>query len=98
MDDFENCLINMKVLESLQSNVRLDTTETLFRIHSTSSWMPAWVKRIWAQQTRLTDITRIQSLYLDARRFVEEQHPQSERIKRYIINSKRVFFVKKWNT
>ena len=42
MNDFENMLINLKVLQSLNTNVRLDTTETLFRIHSAASWVPSW--------------------------------------------------------
>ena len=89
MNNFENMLINLKVLQSLQCHVKLDTTETLFRIHSTAAWVPAWVKRWWAQQTRLTDITRIQTLYQDARQLVDEEHPQAERIKQHLIDSQK---------
>lgn len=89
MDDFDNMLINLKVLQSLNTSVRLDTTETLFRIHSAASWIPAWAKRWWAQQSRLTDITRIQTLYKDAIRYVEESHQDSERIKTYLAESRK---------
>jgi hypothetical protein len=89
MNDFENMLINLKVLQSLQCHVKLDTTETLFKIHSAASWIPSWMKRWWAQQTRLTDITRIQTLYQDAQKKVDEGHPQAERIKKYLFESQK---------
>jgi len=89
MDDFENMLINLKVLQSLNTSVRLDTTETLFRIHSTASWIPAWARRWWAQQSRLTDVTRIQTLYKDAIGLVNEEHTQSLRIKTYVSDSRK---------
>ena len=89
MDEFENMLINLKVLQSLNTNVRLDTTETLFKIHSASAWVPTFFRRWWAQQNRLTDITRIQTLYQMATRLVSEHHPQSERIKKYLNDSKQ---------
>ena len=89
MDEFENMLINLKVLQSLNTNVRLDTTETLFKIHSAGAWVPTFLRRWWAQQNRLTDITRIQTLYQMATRWVLEHHPQSERIKKYLNDSKQ---------
>lgn len=89
MNDFENMLINLKVLQSLTTNVRLDTTETLFRIHSASAWVPTFIKRWWAQQTRLTDITRVQALYQDATTLIQDRHAQSDRIKQYLIESKK---------
>lgn len=89
MNDFENMLINLKVLQSLTTNVRLDTTETLFRIHSASAWVPTFLKRWWAQQSRLTDITRVQSLYKNATKQIEENHEQTERIKQYLVQSKK---------
>ena len=89
MDEFENMLINLKVLQSLNTNVRLDTTETLFKIHSAGAWVPTFLRRWWAQQNRLTDITRIQTLYQMATRLVLEHHPQSERIKKYLNDSKQ---------
>jgi len=87
MNDFENMLINLKVLQSLNTNVRLDTTETLFRIHSAASWVPGWWKRWWAQQSRITDIGRIQTLYQDAIKLVQDEHEQSTRIKKYLVES-----------
>lgn len=87
MNDFENMLINLKVLQSLNTNVRLDTTETLFRIHSTGSWVPGWWKRWWAQQSRITDIGRIQTLYQDAIKLVQDKHEQSTRIQKYLVES-----------
>jgi|TARA_B110000967_G_C18665265_1_gene450243 hypothetical protein len=89
MDDFENMLINLKVLQALNTNVRLDTTQTLFRIHSAGAWVPTFLRRWWAEQNRLTDITRIQTLYQDATKLVLDNHPQSIRIKRYILDSKK---------
>ena len=87
MNDFENMLINLKVLQSLNTNVRLDTTETLFRIHSAASWVPSWMKRWWAQQSRITDIGRIQTLYQDAIKLVHDEHEQSTRIQKYMVES-----------
>jgi hypothetical protein len=89
MNELENMLINLKVLQSLNTNVRLDTTEDLFKVHSTANWVPAWVKRWWASQSRLTDITRIQTLYQDAQKHVADEHPQAERIRSYLILSKK---------
>lgn len=89
MNELENMLINLKVLKSLNTNVRLDTTEDLFKVHSTANWVPSWVKRWWASQSRLTDITRIQTLYQDAQRHVANEHPQAERIKTYLISSQK---------
>lgn len=88
MDDIENMLINLKVLQSLNTNVRLDTTETLFRIHSAGAWVPTFLRRWWAQQNRLTDITRIQTLYQKAIKHVKEKHADSARIKKYLDESK----------
>jgi hypothetical protein len=89
MDEFENMLINLKVLQALNTNVRLDTTETLFKIHSAGAWVPTFIRRWWAQQNRLTDITRIQTLYQKATRLVIERNPQSERIQKYLNDSKQ---------
>jgi len=89
MDVFENMLINLKVLKALNTNVRLDTTETLFKIHSPSAWVPIFIRRWWAQQNRLTDITRIQTLYQIATRLVAERHPQAVRIQNYLNDSKQ---------
>jgi len=89
MDEFDNMLINLKVLQSLQCHVRLDTTETLFKIHAASPWVPTFVRRWWAHQTRLTDITRIQTLYQTARSHIDSQHPQSGRILSYLSNSRK---------
>lgn len=87
MSDLQNVLINLKVLESLKSHVRLDTTETLFRIHTTAAWVPAWAKRWWSVQSRVTDISRIQNLYAKAIQNVEDGHEDTERIKSYLSNS-----------
>ena len=87
MSDLQNVLINLKVLESLKSHVRLDTTESLFRIHATHSWVPSWAKRWWSTQSRVTDISRIQNLYSKAIKLVVDVHPDSERIQKYLSNS-----------
>lgn len=87
MGDLQNVLINLKVLESLKCHDRLDTTNILFRIHTPSGWIPAWAKRWWSVQSRVTDIHRIQTLYTKAIETVTENHADSERIKRYLSGS-----------
>ena len=89
MDVFERTLINLKVLQSLQCHNRLDTTQPLFKIHTTAEWIPAWIKRWWAQQTRTTDLSRIQSLYNDAMTMMNERHPQAERLQVYLSESRK---------
>lgn len=89
MDVFERTLINLKVLQSLQCHNRLDTTQPLFKIHTTAEWIPAWIKRWWAQQTRTTDLSRIQSLYNDAMTMMNERHPQAERLQAYLSESRK---------
>ena len=89
MDVFERTLINLKVLQSLQCHNRLDTTQPLFKIHTTAEWIPAWFKRWWAQQTRTADLSRIQSLYNDAMTIMNEGHPQAERLQTYLSESRK---------
>jgi hypothetical protein len=89
MNNFDNILINLKVLQALNTNVQLDTTEDLFKVHSVMAWVPAWMKRWWASQSRLTDITRIQTLYQDAQQHVVDEHPQAERIRSYLVQSQK---------
>ncbi len=89
MDVFERALINLKVLQSLQCHNRLDTTQPLFKIHTTAEWIPAWIKRWWAQQTRTTDLSRIQSLYNDAMTMMNDGHPQAERLQVYLSGSRK---------
>lgn len=87
MDNFENTLINLRVVHSLQCHERLDTTQPLFKIHQPLSWVPTWLKRWWAAQTRRTDISRIQTLYQQAIHFVETEHKDKNRILEYIRDS-----------
>lgn len=87
MDVFENTLINLRVLQSLQCHNRLDTTQSLFKIHTPLQWIPAWAKRWWAAQTRSTDIARIQTLYNDAIKYISQQHEQSDRLRDYLKES-----------
>ena len=87
MDVLENTLINLRVLQSLQCHNRLDTTQTLFKIHTPLHWIPAWVKRWWAAQTRSTDIARIQTVYHDALKFITQQHEHSGRLREYLKDS-----------
>lgn len=89
MDEFEKTLINLRVLQSLQCHNRLDTTQPLFKIHTTSEWVPSWVRRWWAQQSRSTDLSRIQSLYNDAIAMLNADHPQSERLRLYLSDSRK---------
>ena len=89
MDVFERTLINLRVLASLQCHNRLDTTQTLFKIHTTAEWIPAWIKRWWAQQTRTTDLSRIQSLYNDAMGMMQDNHAQSDRLESYLADSRK---------
>jgi len=87
MDNFENTLVNLRVIHSLQCHERLDTTQPLFKIHQPLSWVPVWVKRWWAAQTRRTDISRIHTLYQTAVHFVDTNHEDSMRIIEYIRDS-----------
>ncbi len=89
MDVLEKTLINLRVLQSLQCHNRLDTTQPLFKIHTTAEWVPAWVRRWWAQQSRSTDLSRIQSLYNDALEMLRDQHPQSDRLQQYLSDSRK---------
>lgn len=79
-DNTENILINLKVLSKLQCHARLDTTETLFRIHTPASWVPSWVKRWYAAQNRVTDISRIRNMYMKALELAED----NERVREYL--------------
>ena len=89
MNTFETTLINLRVLSSLESHSRLDTTETLFKIHQAATWIPVWMKRWWASQNRQTDISRIQSLYQRAISFVKEtEGAKSSRMSVYVNDSK----------
>jgi hypothetical protein len=88
MDNFENTLVNLRVIHSLQCHERLDTTQPLFKIHQPLSWVPVWAKRWWAAQTRRTDISRIHTLYQQSIHFVNTNHEHSMRIIEYIRDSK----------
>jgi hypothetical protein len=89
MYTFETTLINLRVLSSLESHYRLDTTETLFKIHQAANWIPVWMKRWWASQNRQTDISRIQSLYQKAIEFLKEpDEAKSARMSQYVSDSK----------
>lgn len=89
MDVFENTLINLRVLQSLQCHNRIDTTQTLFQIHTPMQWFPSWAKRWWASQSRSTDISRIQGLYTEALGFINAGHPHSVRLREYLDESRR---------
>ena len=90
MEVFETTLINLRVLKSLECHARLDTTEDLFKIHTSSQWVPIWVKRWWAAQNRKTDIFRIQSLYQQAVQCTTQgSAADSIRMREYIEGSKR---------
>tara|TARA_B100001559_G_scaffold319132_2_gene327774 strand:- start:1187 stop:1549 length:363 start_codon:yes stop_codon:yes gene_type:complete len=89
MDVFDNMLINLRVLQSLQCHNRLDTSNTLFKIHTPAQWLPAWLRRWWGSQTRLTDISRIQTLYAEATQYIKAQNPHHERLQKYMADSLR---------
>lgn len=80
MGDIENLLINLRVLSKLQCHARLDTTQPLFRIHTPAAWIPAWLKRWYAAQNRVTDISRIRNVYTKAL----EHAPNNERVREYL--------------
>lgn len=87
MDNFENTLINLRVVHSLQCHERLDTTQPLFKIHQPAAWVPVWLKRWWASQTRRTDISRIHTLYQQSIHFVKTDHEQAMRVLEYVRDS-----------
>lgn len=84
MDVVENTLINLRVIQSLQCHDRLDTTAPLFKIHTTHHWIPTWMKRWWASQTRRTDISRVHTLYQQATHYIDVNHKENERIADYM--------------
>ena len=84
MDVVENTLINLRVIQSLQCHDRLDTTDLLFKIHTRHNWVPMWMKRWWAAQTRRADISRVHTLYQQATHYVNVDHPDKERIMDYL--------------
>jgi hypothetical protein len=89
MNTFETTLINLRVLSSLESHNRLDTTESLFKIHQAANWIPVWMKRWWASQNRQTDISRIQTLYQKAIEFLKEpDEARATRMSQYVNDSK----------
>lgn len=88
MDVVENTLINLRVIKSLQCHDRLDTTDPLFKIHTTHNWIPTWMKRWWAAQTRRTDISRVHTLYQQAAHFISVNHREKERIADYLRSSR----------
>ena len=87
MNDIENILINLRVLSRLQCHTRLNTTETLFRIHTPANWIPTWAKRWWSAQNRVTDISRIRNVYTNSIKYVNSNHSESDRIKKYLKDS-----------
>ena len=89
MDVFDNMLINLRVLQSLQCHNRLDTSNTLFKIHTPAAWLPAWLRRWWGSQTRLTDISRIQTLYNESAQYIKNKNPSYERLQKYMSDSLR---------
>ena len=89
MEVFETTLINLRVLQSLECHNRLDTTERLFKIHTVAQWVPVFFKRWWQSQTRQTDISRIQSLYVEAMKYIESNTDDSVRMRQYVSDSKR---------
>lgn len=62
--------LNLKIISKLRAHDRLDTSQTVFRIHSSTYFIPLWVIRWWTRGSREHDVARIETLYKEASEFI----------------------------
>jgi hypothetical protein len=65
-DPYLEIILNLKIISKLRAHDRLDTSQTVFRIHSSTYFIPLWVVRWWTRGSREHDIARLESLYKNA--------------------------------
>ena len=72
--------LNLKIISKLRAHDRLDTSQTVFRIHSSTYFIPLWVIRWWTRGSREHDVARIETLYKEAAEFINmEDNDDGER-------------------
>ena len=62
--------LNLKIVSKLRAHDRLDTSQTIFRIHSSTYFIPLFLIRWWTRGNREHDVARIETLYKEASEFV----------------------------
>ena len=62
--------LNLKIVSKLRAHDRLDTSQTIFRIHSSTYFIPLFLIRWWTRGNREHDVARIETLYKEAADFV----------------------------
>ncbi len=71
-DNYLELFLNLKIVSKLRSHDRLDTSQSVFRIHGSNYLIPLWVIRWWTRGSREHDVSRIESLYKKATEFVND--------------------------
>ena len=83
MNKREFFLINCKVIAQLKPNMRLNTTEELYRVHTVQQWIPSFLVRWFHGQSRSCDIMRIHSMFQEAIKL----HGNDEQLRNACIDS-----------
>lgn len=63
-------LLNLKIISKLRAHDRLDTSQSVFRIHGSYYFIPLWAVRWWTRGSREHDVARLESLYKAAIEYV----------------------------
>ena len=75
-----NLFLNLKIIGKLKPHVRLNTSESVFRIYNSSYFIPIWIVRWFTSGNREHDVARIESVYKEAGEFVHnEENDEGER-------------------
>ena len=72
-------LLNLKVISKVRAHDRLDTSQSVFRIHGSSYLIPLWVVRWWTRGSREHDVSRLESLYQSATEFVSDSETEENK-------------------
>lgn len=72
-------LLNLKVISKLRAHDRLDTSQSVFRIHGSNYFIPLWVVRWWTRGSREHDVSRLESLYKSANEVVNDDDTEENR-------------------
>lgn len=71
-DQYLELFLNLKIISKLRAHDRLDTSQTIFRIHNSHYFIPLWVMRWWTRGSREHDVSRLDSLYKKSYDFVND--------------------------